>query len=135
VLGLPSGQNIADAMATLGIPVDPNQDLEFAGIQGWDKIDSPTRAKLEQNTPLFFYLMREAGKTGGGEHLGPLGSAIVLRTFGSMLINCRSYLTEKGRLTQEEAEECGGHEEWQPLADVKGAGDLELADIVRYVNL
>jgi hypothetical protein len=134
VLGLPSGQNIADAMATLGVPVDPNQDLKFGEIRGWDKIDEPTRNKLQQHTPLFFYLMREAGEIAKGKHLGPLGSAIVLRTFGSMLLNCRSYLTEKGHLTGEQAKRCGGYSEWQPLPEIKGDGELELADIARYLN-
>lgn len=134
VLGLPSGQNIADAIATLGIPVDPTQDLDLSALHGWDGIDEPTRLKLEQHTPLFFYLMREAGHVAGGKHLGPVGSAIVLRTFGSMLLNCKSYLTEVGHLGNEEAARCGGHKAWQPLAEIKGSGELELADIVRYVS-
>ena len=134
VLGLPSGQNIADAMATLGVPVDPDQDLGFGEIPGWSRIDGPTRTRLEEHTPLFFYLMREAGEVAGGRHLGPLGSAIVLRTFGSMLLNCKSYLTEEGHLTEGEAGRCGGHPAWQPLPEIKGEGGLELADIVRYID-
>ncbi|MCB1724674.1 MAG: hypothetical protein KDJ39_13370 [Gammaproteobacteria bacterium] len=135
VVGLPSGQNLADAMATLGVPIDPTQNLDFSDIPGWHRIDAPTRGKLEQHTPLFFYLMREAGKVAGGQHLGPLGSAIVLRTFGSMLLNCRSYLTEAGKLTDDEAGRCGGHVPWQPLPEIKGEGVLELADIARYLLL
>ena len=134
VLGLPSGQNMADAMASLGVPVDPAQDLKFGEIGGWENIDELTRTKLQEHTPLFFYLMREAGVCGDGKHLGPLGSAIVLRTFGSMLLNCRSYLTEAGLLTEEEAKRCGGHVAWQPLPEIKGDGDLELADIARYIG-
>ena len=57
-----------------------------------------------------------------------------MRTFGSMLLNCNSYLTEKGHLTGEESEKCGGHVDWQPLPEIRGDGELELADIARYIN-
>lgn len=134
VLGLPSGQHIVDAMAKLGVPVKPSQQLNLDKITGWDKIDEPTRRKLDKHTPLFLYLMRESGEIAKGKHLGPLGSAIVLRTFGSMLLNCKSYLTEKGHLTQAETEKCGGHIDWQPLPEIKGDCELELADIARYIN-
>ncbi|MDJ0739643.1 MAG: peroxidase family protein [Gammaproteobacteria bacterium] len=132
VLGLPSGQNIADAVATLGIPVNPNQDLDFAGIPGWGEIDAATRTKLEEHTPLFFYLMREAGHVGGGQHLGPVGTALLLRTFGSMLLNCKSYLTEAGHAEGDAP--CGEPQAWQPLPEIAGDAELELADIVRYVG-
>lgn len=134
VMGLPSGQKIADALATLGIPVDPNQDLKFSEIKGWDQLDSTTQTKLGEHTPLFLYLMREAGVIGKGKNLGPVGSAILLRTFGSMLLNCRTYLTEEGKLTKEEREKCAYFQPWSPLPELAGCDSLELADIVRFVQ-
>ena len=132
VLGLPSGQRAAQALADLGVPVNPAQDLALGEVDGWAAMDAATRARLEAHTPLFFYLMREAGRVGDGRHLGPVGSAILLRTFGAMLLHCRSYLTEPGHVGSDD--HCGGFEPWQPLREIRADCDLELADIVRFVN-
>ncbi len=134
VMGLPSGQCAAQKLADLGIPVNPAQNLGFDGIEGWEHLPDPMKTKLAAHTPLFFYLMREARVAGHGKNLGPVGSAIVLRTFGSMLLNCKTYLTEKCHLTEDELKKCAHHETWRPLAEIAGDCQLELADIVRYVS-
>lgn len=132
VLGLPSGQRVAQAVADLGVPMDMPQALALDTVDGWAGIDAKTQGRLANHTPLFFYLMREAGQAGGGRHLGPVGSAILLRTFGAMLLHCRSYLTEQGRVG--EGGHCGDGAPWQPLREIRADCHLELADIVRYVN-
>ena len=63
--------------------------------------------------------MREAGLLGKGEHLGPVGSAILLEVFGAMFVFCNSFFKE---------------EDWAPDPCVARCGDLTLADIVRYVE-
>jgi hypothetical protein len=55
-----------------------------------------------------------------------------LRTFGAMLLHCRSYLTEAAHAG--EAGHCGPRVPWQPLREIRGDCHLELADIVRYVD-
>lgn len=121
VLGLPSGQSVAKALAAKGYPdpVDPKQDLRFGDIAGWSCLEKGLRQKLEAHTPLFFYLMREAGVQGRGAHLGPVGSALVLEVFGAMLVYCDSFLHKKG---------------WKPDPCIAGKGGLTLADIARYVS-
>ena len=119
VLGLPSGQRVAAALAERGYPIDSAQDLEFGNIPRWDGLDEDLRNRLAEHTPLFFYLMREAGVRGGGNRLGPVGSAILMEVFGAMLVHCDTFLGEDG---------------WTPDPNISRNGDLTLADIVRYVS-
>ena len=119
VLGLPSGQRVAAALAERGYPIDPAQDLEFGNIPRWDGLDEDLRNKLAEHTPLFFYLMREAGVRGSGNRLGPVGSAILMEVFGAMLERGDTFLRVDG---------------WAPDPNIARNGNLTLADIVRYVS-
>ena len=67
--------------------------------------------------------MREAGVIGRGNRLGPVGSAIVLEVFASMLTVCDSFLNDDE------------HKDWKPDACIARGKHLTLADIVRYVNI
>ena len=90
VLGLPSGQCVAAALADRGYPIDRNQDLRLGDILARAALDDETRGKLANHTPLFLYLMREAGVRGSGNRLGPVGSAILMEVFGAMLVHCET---------------------------------------------
>lgn len=119
VLGLPSGQRVAQALKDKGYPINPHQDLHFKDIEGWDCAVKDLSCKIADHTPLFFYLMREAGVIGQGKHLGPVASAILLEVFGAMFVYCSTFFKEK---------------HWQPNPCIAKGGGLTLADIVRYVN-
>ena len=119
VLGLPSGQRVAAALADRGYPIDRNQDLRLGDILARAALDDETRGKLANHTPLFLYLMREAGVRGSGNRLGPVGSAILMEVFGAMLVHCDTFLRAN---------------RWQPDPNIARNGDLTLADIVRYVS-
>lgn len=119
-LGLPSGQRVAKALHDKGYTViDPGQDLEFAKIEGWRCLDKKLASTLSEHTPLFLYLLREAGIVGEGQRLGPVGSAIVLEVFLNMLKRCRSFLHEK---------------DWKPDPCVAQDGHLTLADLAQYAK-
>lgn len=118
-LGLPSAQSVAAALKSKGYNINPKQDLEWNGIPAWACIDKKYQDKLEKHTPLFFYLMREAGTIGQASRLGPVGSAILLEVFGAMLVYCDSFLKHKG---------------WKPDPCIAKCGDFTLADLVRYVE-
>ena len=90
VLGLPSGQCVAAALADRGYPIDRNQDLRLGDILERAALDDEIRGKLANHTPLFLYLMREAGVRGSGNQLGPVGSAILMEVFGAMLVHCET---------------------------------------------
>ncbi|GJL50688.1 MAG: hypothetical protein NPIRA01_19150 [Nitrospirales bacterium] len=80
-LGLPSGQRVAAALKAKGYDINPGQNLHFDKLPTWPCIEKKYREKLESHTPLFLYLMREAGTVGNGQRLGPVGSAILLEVF------------------------------------------------------
>ncbi|NNM71662.1 peroxidase family protein [Enterovirga aerilata] len=69
-LGLPSGESVARAMGET--PLSPD-DLG---------IDQPS---LRGNSPLWYYILKEAELEAGGEHLGPVGGRIVAETFIGLL--------------------------------------------------
>lgn len=123
VLGLPSGQRVAKALKDKGYPIDPAQDLQFEKIRGWHCVGEHAK-KLEKHTPLFFYLMREAGSIGQGKRLGPVASAILMEVFGAMLVYCDSYLKHK---------DADGNP-WQPDPCITHDGTLTLKDLVHYVD-
>ncbi len=82
MLGLPSGQQLARAFAAAGVNVEAlNKDQLFDG-HGGVKItaaDVPDRNELAKNTPLWFYVLREAEFHQG--KLGDVGARIVAETF------------------------------------------------------
>ena len=124
VLGLPSGQRVEAALAARGYPIrtpddEEYQDIRLGEILAGADLDAETRRRLEQHTPLFLYLMREAGIRGGGNRLGPVGSAILMEVFGAMLVRGDTFLRAN---------------RWQPDRNIAQNGDLTLADIVRYVS-
>ena len=124
VLGLPSGQRVEAALAALDYPIrtpgdEEYQDLRLGEILAGADLDAETRNRLANHTPLFLYLMREAGIRGGGNRLGPVGSAILMEVFGAMLVHCDTFLRVDG---------------WTPDLNIARNGNLTLADIVRYVN-
>ena len=119
VLGLPSGQRVEAGLVARGYPIEIEQDLGLGEILAGADLNAETRRRLEQHTPLFLYLMREAGVRGGGNRLGPVGSAILMEVFGAMLVHCDTFLNVEG---------------WTPDTDIAQNGNLTLADIVRYVR-
>lgn len=118
-LGLPSGQRVAAALKAKGYDINPGQNLHFDKLPTWPCIEKKYQEKLESHTPLFLYLMREAGTVGKGQRLGPVGSAILLEVFGAMLVYCDSFLKHKG---------------WKPDPCIAKGDDFTLADLVRYVQ-
>ena len=74
LLGLPTGQAVADLLGAP--PVDPQvlRDAIPSGLR-----DTVVNAGLIDRTPLWFYILAEAGDPNGpnGEHLGAVGSRIV----------------------------------------------------------
>lgn len=124
VLGLPSGQQVEAALAAQDYPgTDPEndeyEDIRLGEILAGANLDAEILEQLEQHTPLFLYLMREAGVRGGGNRLGPVGSAILMEVFGAMLVSGDTFLRVDGGA---------------PDPNIARNGDLTLADIVRYVS-
>jgi hypothetical protein len=93
-LGLPSGQGAARAFRmspltteqlTSGLPADEVALLNSNG------------GLLLSKTPLWYYVLREAMVTQGGNQLGPVGARIVAETFVRMLKrDADSFLNVRG---------------------------------------
>jgi len=89
---MPSGQSIARA---IGSDVLTAKDLDE--LAAYDM-------QLERNTPLFYYMLKEAalvpdtdiGKNTGGFHLGPVGGRVVAEVvIGLLQADPASYLTQE----------------------------------------
>ncbi len=70
---IPSGQRVA---AEMGVDLLSAADLSDVGQLG---------ANLDQSTPLFYYLLREADVVADGLHLGPCGGRIVGEVFMALI--------------------------------------------------
>ncbi len=77
ILGLPSGQSIARAM---GIPPLTGDEIATDSA-GSNDAAAAKRNKLHTETPLWYYILKEAKLIHGGKRLGPIGSTIIAETF------------------------------------------------------
>jgi hypothetical protein len=84
---LPSGQEAADALVKQGrIKSDDRLSSSQVSSDTCDRSGSILRKNgLEQNTPLFYYVLKEAELKGEGLTLGPVGSHIISEVVQSAL--------------------------------------------------
>ena len=109
---LPSGQRVAKAMH---LPVLSKGDLSDLASYG-----------LDDRTPLWFYVLREAGTVENGERLGPVGARIVAEVIiGLMQGDGGSYLAQDP--------------EWQPslptIDPSKQGDDFTIVDLLRVAEV
>ncbi len=91
VLNLPSAQALLASLATDGVNIPA---LTAAKIASGPTGAAVTAGGFDTNTPLWFYLLKEA-EIGGGNHLGALGSRIVAETLiGLMVADPTSFLNQ-----------------------------------------
>jgi hypothetical protein len=111
-LGLPSGQDVAQAMS---LPVLTAAELALDGLD----LAAAGKAALKAHTPLWYYLLREAQVKGAGEHLGPVGGRIVAEVLVGLLEgDPQSWLSQKPM--------------WKPSLPAATAGDFKMADLVKF---
>lgn len=113
-LGLPSGQDIANAMK-IGDPLRPDEIA--AGPDG----RIAKRHGLHVDTPLWFYLLKEAQVRSEGERLGPVGARLVAEVFVGLLQgDAESYL--------------GQQPDWTPTLPAKRKGTFTMMDLLEFVG-
>ena len=111
-LGLPSGQDLAEA---LGVPQLDEADLHLETVA-----DPQTREALAGATPLWYWILCEAEKA-GGEHLGELGRRLWGRcSLGLIETDPGSYLVEEP--------------EWEPGVLGGEKGKFPMASFVRFAQ-
>ncbi|MGC4961712.1 peroxidase family protein [Gordonia sp. DT101] len=90
-LSVPSAQACCEAMGVKPMTLSEMADTMNGESAAVAQILTTTA--LGQRTPLWYYILREAGAQAGGEHLGELGSRIVCETIiGSLKSDPNSYL-------------------------------------------
>lgn len=106
--GIPSGQAIARVM---GVQVlTPGQLAELAPFG------------MEKNTPLWYYILKEAEVLEHGLRLGPVGSRIVGEVFiGLLKADKDSYLVV--------------NKNWRPTLPAATPGDFEITDLLRFAGV
>ena len=110
---LPSGQRVAKAME---LPLVSETDLAMLKPFGMD-----------DRTPLWFYILREAAVTqNGGERLGPVGARIITEVFIGLLQGDRtSYLAQDP--------------DWEPslptIDPSRKGDDFSIVDLLRFAGV
>jgi hypothetical protein len=114
-LGLPSGQDVAQAMRIKN-PLTPEEIAKGPDGAIAKKHD------MHKHTPLWYYILKEAEQRGNGERLGPVGATLIAEVFvGLVHGDHQSYLWIKGK-------------DWKPTLPSKTAGDFTMADMLRFIG-
>lgn len=112
-LGLPPGQSIARRMGFKPLTSD-----EIA--QGPDGVVAK-KHKFDIETPLWYYILKEAQIQGGGKHLGQVGSRIIAEVFVGLLeADSSSFLVRKP--------------DWKPTLPAQQPGTFTMVDLLNFVG-
>ena len=110
---LPSGQSIAKRMRVEALSSEDLKELKDFG------------QKLEESTPLWFYILKEAEVMENGLHLGPVGGRIVGEVIiGLLQLDRHSYLSEMPQ--------------WRPTLPTmtgKITGDFRMIDFLSFAGV
>lgn len=111
-LGLPRGQDVATAMGLT--PLTPGE------VAGGTDGDTLRQFGFDTETPLWYYILKEAELHGHGSHLGEVGSRIVAEVFvGLIQANRKSFLSQP---------------RWKPTLPAAVPGTFTFADLLLFVN-
>jgi hypothetical protein len=109
---LPSGQQVATAMGERTLTAG---ELRLGG-----PVADEARRTLQEETPLWFYILREGETATDGKHLGPVGGRIVGEVLAGLLAgDPTSYLSAQPA--------------WQPR-ELDTGGSFAMADLIRIAQ-
>ncbi len=112
-VGLPTAQDVAEAMEVQ--PLSPDE------IAGGDDGPKLREHGFHERTPLWYYILKEAERQGGGNQLGEIGSRIVSEVFVGLLEGDEnSFLSKKP--------------DWRPTLPAATKGTFGMADLLRLVG-
>jgi hypothetical protein len=123
---LPSGQEVADALAKQGL-IKPKDRLTSAQLTKDICNDAGSVLRdvgLEENAPLFYYLLKEAELIARGLTLGPIGSYIVAAVIeGALEADPNGYISAAGQT-------------WElPLWRFPGGATRKINSLIRIIQL
>jgi hypothetical protein len=122
ILRLPTGQAVAEAMASQGIvPLTETQILSWAvEFEYKEQVQILNESGFLKRTPLWFYILAEAAYYSRGYHLGPVGSTIVAEVLIGVLRNSSDSILSDPH--------------WRPtLGSI--AGKFELEDLMKLAGV
>jgi hypothetical protein len=109
---LPSGQAIARTMQVPALSKDDLSELKGSGLD------------LDESTPLWYYVLKEAEMVTGGQHLGPVGGRIVAEVIlGLLQLDRDSYLQQPG---------------WRPTLPTRSGpvtGNFRMVDFLTFAGV
>lgn len=115
-IGLPKAQDVAEAMG-----LTPLTEAQLSGGVAGPMV---RQHGFHRETPLWYYILREARVQTGGKHLGEMGGRIVGEVFWGLLLGDKnSYVSRVAG--------------WTPARDDllgQGRGDFTMADLLRFVD-
>ena len=111
-LGLATGQDVA---AKIGVPALTPAELT-SGPHGQIVSDKG----FDTQTPLWFYVLKEAEVQHGGQHLGDVGSTIVAETFHGLIAHSEDSIFDVPG--------------WTPSLPAAQGGKFTMADLLIYVD-
>lgn len=113
LVGLPSGQAIAE---TIGVPgLTPEQ------VRSGRHETVLREHGLDTQTPLWYYILKEAEVLHHGERLGPVGSRLLAETFVGLI--------ESSQLSI-----LSGEQRWQPTLPSRQPNHFTMVDLLLFVN-
>ena len=110
-LGLPTGQDIAAALGVHALTPAEVASGPHSGVIANHGFDT--------QTPLWYYILKEAEADHGGEHLGQVGSVIVMETFHGLVEGSEDSILKEAN--------------WAPSLK-PGASSYTMADLLAYVG-
>ena len=117
MLKLPSGQAIAAEMNKAVPAITPLTKAEVAS--GPDGAVAASKG-FDTNTPLWYYILKEAQVRGNGQRLGPVGARMVAEVFVGLVAGDKdSFLSQPN---------------WKPTLPAKTPGTFLMTDLLQFVG-
>jgi len=136
-IGLPSGEQVAAEVARQmpGVRILKEKEI-VAGDHDQGSILMDPKYGLRGNTPLWYYILREAEALQGGKHLGPVGSFIVADVIMESLIADRdSYFWASKNAVSGDATDRARAVAWQPTIErLVEVPERAMAELLRFVS-
>jgi hypothetical protein len=119
LLELPSGQQVAKIMEK-NYGVKPLTSDEIVSGPNNDANKVLTAYNLQLNTPLWYYILREAELINNGNKLGPMGSRIVAETIVSAIEESEYSILQDS--------------EWEPHYGRTSSSQYGMANLLYFIN-
>jgi len=117
MLQLPTGQEVAEALRKTKIDV---RTLYAEEIEKGRHKKRLTQFGFHENTPLWYYILKEAEVLHQGELLGPIGSRIIAETLVGLIHSSEfSILRDEG---------------WEPDLGQRHSNEFGMADLLVFIN-